>query len=60
VASHYLRAYLPPIPLVIVLFAALLGVSWLIWRFVERPGGRLLRRGLQHSFEAMRRPEPAR
>ncbi|WP_370099555.1 acyltransferase family protein [Streptacidiphilus sp. MAP12-20] len=35
-----------------VTVAAMLGLSWLIYRFVEKPFGRLLRRGLTRGLKA--------
>jgi len=48
--------YLPPWMLLIGLVLALLMVSWLMYRLVERPASRLLRRQLQGSIERMRAP----
>lgn len=57
IAIHYLRAHLPPWAVIGILFVGMLTAAWLVWRFVERPMARWLRRGLVSSFEAMRQPE---
>jgi peptidoglycan/LPS O-acetylase OafA/YrhL len=52
--------HLPPWVLLIGLVLALLLVSWLMHRLVERPVARLLRRHLTGSLERLRAPHPPR
>jgi peptidoglycan/LPS O-acetylase OafA/YrhL len=48
---------LPKWPLLIGLVTAMLALSWLVHRLVERPVGRLLRRAIGRGFAAAARPE---
>lgn len=49
-----LRDTMDPRLLIVVVIAGFLGLSWLVHRCVERPGARLLKKGLDTSFARMR------
>jgi peptidoglycan/LPS O-acetylase OafA/YrhL len=42
--------HLPAVEVLALAFVAMLTLSWLVWRFIERPLSRRLRNGLRSSF----------
>lgn len=56
---HYLHPYISKGILLVAVTLAMVGSSWLVHRFVERPGGLALKRGLQRSFAEIRTAEHA-
>jgi peptidoglycan/LPS O-acetylase OafA/YrhL len=60
-ALHYLHPYVPKEILLVAVILGMIGLSWLVHRFVERPGGLALKRGLQRGFAQIgtaERPAP--
>ncbi|MDT5042278.1 MAG: hypothetical protein QOE51_3263 [Actinoplanes sp.] len=60
VRSHL---HLPAVEVLALAFVAMLTLSWLVWRFIERPLSRRLRNGLRSSFAGIDQDEatpPAR
>ena len=56
-AIAYLYPRLPAKVMLPLMFAVLLAVCWLVHRFIERPGQRLLKDGIKNSIEAMRQAD---